>query len=130
MVLKMGMKKVVILLDDMEEIHLVTKNVIESIGYKVVCCYNVEELISQILANIHDLGLILLDIYMPDKNGFAVMYNIKDRFPKRKFKVVFFTSIKEKKYILQGMSLKADGFILKPFKIDEFKEKAQKLVNS
>jgi len=126
----MGMKKVVILLDDMEEIHLVTKNVIESIGYKVVCCYNVEELISQILANIHDLGLILLDIYMPDKNGFAVMYNIKDRFPKRKFKVVFFTSIKEKKYILQGMSLKADGFILKPFKIDEFKEKAQKLVNS
>ncbi|KAB8040869.1 response regulator [Silvanigrella paludirubra] len=122
------MGKVVIILDDTEEIHLVTKKVLESLELKVICCYNADELVTQILANIHDLALVLLDIYMPDKNGFTVMQQVKDRFQKRKFKIVFFTSIKEKKYILQGMSLKADGYIIKPFKVDEFKEKIQQLL--
>jgi DNA-binding response OmpR family regulator len=122
------MLKTVIILDDTEEIHLVTKKVLESIELKPICCYNADDLIAQILSNIHDLGLVLLDIYMPDKNGFTVMHSIKDRFPRRKFKIVFFTSIKEKKYIVQGLSLKADGYIIKPFKIDEFKERILKLM--
>ncbi|MGY3804418.1 response regulator [Pigmentibacter ruber] len=123
------MQKVVIILDDTEEIHLITKKILESLDLKVVCCYNSEDLISQILAHIHDVALVLLDIYMPDKNGFMVMHSLKDRFQKRRFKIVFFTSIKEKKYILQGMSLKADGYIIKPFKNDDFKEKILKLIN-
>ena len=124
------MQKTVIILDDTEEIHLITKKVLESMNLKPICCYNADELIAQILSNIHDLGLILLDIYMPEKNGFTVMHSIKDRFPIRKFKIVFFTSIKEKKYILQGLSLKADGYIIKPFKVDEFKEKIAKLIEA
>lgn len=123
------MQKTVIILDDTEEIQLITKKVLGSMGLNPICCYNSEDLVAKILANIHDLSLILLDIYMPDKNGFTVIQIIKDRFPRRKFKIVFFTSIKEKKYILQGMSLKADGYIIKPFKIDEFKEKITQLTS-
>ncbi len=122
------MQKTVIILDDTEEIHLLTKKVLLTMDLNPICCYTAEDLIAKILANIHDLFLILLDIYMPEKNGFTVMQSIKDRFPIRKFKIVFFTSIKEKKYIIQGMSLKADGYIIKPFKIDEFKEKISKLI--
>ena len=124
------MKIVVIILDDTEEIHLLTKKILESMDLQPVCCYNADELISQILAHIHDLVIVLLDIYMPEKNGFTVMHSLKGRFPIRKFKIVFFTSIKEKKYILQGMSLKADGYIIKPFKVDEFKEKINKLIST
>ncbi|APJ03648.1 response regulator [Silvanigrella aquatica] len=123
------MPNTVIVLDDTDEIHLITKKVLESIELKVICLKKPDDLIPQILANIHDLSIILLDIYMPEKNGFSVMHSIKDRFPKRKFKIVFFTSIKDKKYIMQGMSLKADGYIIKPFQIEEFKDRITKLIN-
>lgn len=122
------MKKTVIILDDTKEIHIITKSILDNLKLNPICCYKADELTTQILANIHDLCLILLDIYMPGKNGFTVMQNIKEQFPIRKFKIVFFTSIKEKKYIIQGMSLKADGYIIKPFKIDEFKGRILKLI--
>ncbi|KAB8033687.1 response regulator [Fluviispira multicolorata] len=122
------MRKVIILMDDSPEMHLITKKALETLDIDFISCHNEKELLAAIIQNTRELALVLLDIYMPDKNGFLVIQNIKDRFARRKFKIVFFTSIKEKKYILQGMSLKADGFIIKPFEVEDFRAKILKLI--
>ncbi|WP_186644045.1 response regulator [Fluviispira vulneris] len=123
------MRKAIILMDDSPEMHLITKKALETLDVNFISCKTEAELLAGIINNTRELALVLLDIYMPEKNGFLVIQNIKDRFPRRKFKIVFFTSIKEKKYILQGMSLKADGFIIKPFEVDEFRLKIMKLID-
>ncbi|BBH53012.1 response regulator [Fluviispira sanaruensis] len=123
------MRKVIILMDDSPEMHLITKKALETLDVNFISCKTEAELLAGVINNTRELALVLLDIYMPDKNGFVVIQNLKDRFPRRKFKIVFFTSIKEKKYILQGMSLKADGFIIKPFEVDEFRLKIMKLID-
>lgn len=109
------MAKSVILLDDSREIHILTKKVLESMEINLISCYTEKELLTQIINNLQSLSLVLLDIQMPGKNGFTVLQEIKDRFARRKFKIAFFTSSKEKNFILQGISLKIDAYIIKPF---------------
>lgn len=64
--------------------------------------------------------LVMLDINLPDIDGFEVMRVIRNS-SNRNVPVYFLTARDERNSILEGLGLGADDYITKPFEIDELK---------
>lgn len=57
--------------------------------------------------------LVLLDVSLPDGNGFDICKYIKER---KNIPVIFLTAKDEEKDVVQGFDLGADDYIIKPFR--------------
>lgn len=57
--------------------------------------------------------LVLLDVSLPDGNGFDICKYIKER---KNTSVIFLTAKDEEKDVVQGFDLGADDYIIKPFR--------------
>lgn len=67
----------------------------------------------------HDLSLILLDVQMPDMDGFEVAELLRKNAKTRQVPVIFCTAIsKEKKYISRGYDVGAADYLFKPIDPD------------
>jgi signal transduction histidine kinase len=66
-----------------------------------------------------DLSLILLDVQMPEMDGFEVAHILKSTNRTKKTPIVFVTAIsKEKKYMLKGLEEGAIDYLFKPLDSD------------
>ncbi len=72
------------------------------------------------LKNIYDL--VILDLTLPDGNGFDIAKTIKDT------PIIFLTANDEEENIIKGLSL-ADEYILKPFRNGELLARISKVLN-
>lgn len=122
-------QRTILLLDDSPEMHLLIKKALEPLQVNFIALFNERDLIANIINNVSSLSLVLLDVYMPGKDGFMVFQDIKDRFVTRKFKVAFLTGAKEKNAVMQGIGLKADAYIIKPFTPEDFRDKVRKMID-
>jgi len=59
--------------------------------------------------------LILLDILMPEVDGFEVCRRLKESPETRDIPIVFLTALGEEKDVQRGLALGGDGYIVKPF---------------
>jgi two-component system phosphate regulon response regulator PhoB len=59
--------------------------------------------------------LILLDIMMPEVDGFEVCRRLKESSETRDIPIVFLTALGEEKDVQKGLALGGDGYIIKPF---------------
>ena len=69
-------------------------------------------------------GLVLLDINMPKKNGFEVLYEIKEDPQLRSIPVVMLTTSSRDADVLTAYSGGACSFVTKPVNFDHLKEMA------
>lgn len=58
--------------------------------------------------------LVLLDVLMPDADGFDVLNRIRQHPALRKIPVLMLTALGERKHVTRGLTLGADGYITKP----------------
>ncbi|MCK5537497.1 MAG: response regulator [Bacteroidales bacterium] len=63
--------------------------------------------------------LILLDIMMPEMNGFEVCELLKSKSETKDIPVIFLTAMEDAKNIVEGFSLGAVDYITKPFHLEE-----------
>lgn len=70
--------------------------------------------------------LILLDLLMPEMDGFEVCEHLKDDFDSREIPIIFITSSTCDDEKLKAYELGADDFINKPFNHDELNAKVSK----
>ncbi|HEY5550483.1 MAG TPA: response regulator [Opitutaceae bacterium] len=63
--------------------------------------------------------LILLDVMMPDMNGFEVCHKLKQAVSTRSIPVIFITARTTKESKLEGLSVGAVDYITKPIDLDE-----------
>lgn len=76
-----------------------------------------------------DLSLIMLDVQMPEMDGFEVAHMLKSTKKTRKVPIVFVTAIsKEKKYLLQGLGEGAIDYLFKPLDVEITKAKVNTLL--
>ncbi|WP_010262300.1 response regulator [Treponema primitia] len=105
-------KEVIILVDDNPANLRTGKNVL-SLQYSVFTAPSAEKMFSLLENNKPDL--ILLDIEMPEMNGYEAIKILKDRPETRDIPVIFVTGKTETDDELEGLNLGAVDYITKPF---------------
>ena len=87
---------------------------VSTAGYTVRIARNCKELVAEI--NAHALpDLVLLDVMLPDGNGFDMLTSIR-RHPKLALlPVVMLTVLAKPQEVRRGLNLGADGYITKPY---------------
>ncbi len=104
----------VLLVEDEEAILMGLKYCLEQEGF---ICYTAtcgEEAID--IAKRETLDLTLLDLNLPDMNGFQVMEMLKKI---QDFPIIFLTANLEEVSIVKGLDMGADDYVTKPFKTRE-----------
>lgn len=81
--------------------------------YEVVEAAGGEEAIALVEAEKPDL--VLLDVKMPEVDGFEVCQRIKSSTETKDVPVVFLTALGEESYVEKGLALGGDGYVVKPF---------------
>ena len=104
------MAQILVVEDDHEINDLIARN-IELVGHSYLQAFDGLEAVK--VATENQLDLILLDIMLPNLNGFEVIKEIP------KTPVIFITAKDGLEHKLNGLSLGADDYIVKPFEMLE-----------
>ncbi|MGX7418844.1 response regulator transcription factor [Carnobacterium gallinarum] len=83
-------------------------------GYVVTIASSIQQ--ANLLLNQHNFSLILLDLGLPDGDGFDLGTTIKKNYPVSK--LIFLTAVDEEERLVAGLELGED-YITKPFRLRE-----------
>ena len=83
-------------------------------GYLTVAAYTVRKAV-QLLEN-EEFALVLLDVNLPDGNGFELCREIKNK--KQQLPVIFLTANDLEEDVLNGFDLGAEDYVTKPFNMN------------
>jgi two-component system alkaline phosphatase synthesis response regulator PhoP len=119
------MKKKIFVVDDEIEIVELTKMILEKEGYEVLGTSSSAQIFEQLKDYRPDL--ILLDINMPDMDGWEVLRSIKMDSYFSSIPVVLFTIRSELRDKIHGIQGGAYDYITKPFSYDELISRVQKI---
>ena len=108
------MKKILIIEDD-ETIKIGLKYYLEQEAFDVFLATGKDETLKKLSNNL-DMDIILLDINLPDTNGFDLFKDIKKI---KNFPIIFLTANDLETSIVMGIDMGADDYITKPFKARE-----------
>ena len=74
--------------------------------------------------------IILLDVNMPEVDGYEVIKNLKENIHYANIPVIFFTSNNDRESVLKGLSLGAVDYIIKPFETNNLVECIEKNITA
>jgi signal transduction histidine kinase len=89
------------------------KQILSANGYLIATAINGKSAIAK--AKAHKFDLILLDVVLPDIDGFEVCAHLKSYPQTHDIPIIFLTAKKEKDSIVKGFNLGAVDYISKPF---------------
>ena len=123
-----GTEKVnILLVDDRRENLLALEGILKSLNENLVKASSGSETLKYLLRN--DVAVILLDVEMPDMDGFQTATLIREREKTRHTPIIFLTAIsKSDIHVSQGYSLGGVDYIFKPFAPDVLKSKVSAFV--
>jgi two-component system OmpR family response regulator len=103
----------VLIVDDDDATGKLIELTLHAAGCKTRRARNRQE-IAQALAEKPLPHLVLLDILLPDVNGFDVLNRIRHHPALEKIPVMLLSALGERKDVTRGLALGADGYITKP----------------
>lgn len=103
----------ILVVEDNEDIILLTKAVLSYKGYNVCTASNGTEGLKAAKENHPDL--IILDVMMPDMDGYQVLEALKKADDTKDIPVAFLTAKTQEEEIKRGISLGAVKYFKKPF---------------
>ena len=107
------MKKI-LLIEDNEAIIMGLKYSLEQENFQVISAKTAKE--SKEKLDDKNIDIVLLDVSLPDGNGFEICKEIKE---KNDIPIIFLTAQDEETSIVVGLDLGADDYIVKPFRTRE-----------
>jgi len=102
-------RRILVVDDEQRMVRFIRLN-LEHDGFQVFEAYNGKQAIDQIRSNLPDL--VLLDVMMPDIDGFEVLEMIRES---NTVPVIMLTAKGEEEDRVHGLELGADDYITKPF---------------
>ena len=103
----------VLIVDDVEANRFVLRNVIMDMGYCPVLTENGLQALKMVQHI--DPQLIILDIAMPEMDGFEVCQKLKENPLTREIPVIFISAFDEAEDIVKGFEIGGEDYIIKPF---------------
>ena len=114
----------ILVVDDRRENLFAMEILLKPLDADVVIALSGNEALSQVLR--HSFVLILMDVQMPDMDGFETASLIREDENSRQIPIIFVTAInKEQKYISQGYKLGAVDYLFKPIDPDILQSKVR-----
>ncbi len=107
-------KTTILVVDDEEYIRRLISRILDDAGYKVVTAASGKEALDKLADS--GINLVLLDIRMPDMDGFQTLESIRKRYT---IPVIMVTGVGEVTSVSDALSIGADDYIKKPFQARE-----------
>ncbi|MCB0237230.1 MAG: response regulator, partial [Anaerolineae bacterium] len=109
----MTLSSTILIVDDTPAIHTMISALLRDEPYQLEHAYSGEEA----LVKAQDLApdLILLDIMMPDIDGFEVCRRLRGASGVAEVPIIMLTALSDRASRLQGLAAGADDFVSKPF---------------
>jgi DNA-binding response OmpR family regulator len=123
----MGQKKVLIV-DDEISILVPLKFLLEKNNYRVDLAQSGKDALDMITQSKPDL--VLLDIMLPDLDGYEIYQMIRENSEWDDIKVIYLSAKNRDVDIAKGLNLGVDAYVTKPFSNAELLDKIQSLVSS
>ena len=122
------MKKKILFIDDDPTILLISKIMLEDLGYDVITADGGISGIELLKTNVIDL--VLLDLMMTDVYGLDVLKYIKEKEEFKNIPVIMQTGIKDSDEINKAYKLGASYVLLKPYNQKDLKDTIGVLVQA
>jgi response regulator RpfG family c-di-GMP phosphodiesterase len=104
----------VLLVDDREENLLALEAILSSLGHRLITARSGADALKHLLTE--DVSLILLDVQMPEMDGYETAAHIQSRPRTRNIPIVFLTAIDHEAHqAYRGYAAGAVDFLAKPF---------------
>jgi signal transduction histidine kinase/BarA-like signal transduction histidine kinase len=117
----------ILLVDDRPANLLALEAVLGPLGHKLVLAHSGEEALRQILKQ--EFALILMDVQMPDLDGYQTVALIKKRQVSKDIPIIFVSAVaKDAAQISRGYAYGAVDYMTKPFDPDILRAKVSVLV--
>lgn len=107
----------ILVIDDTVDISDILENVLSAEGWECHSAPDAEQGLAYALANPPDL--ILLDVTLPDMDGFEVCRRLRDDNKTADIPIIFLTAHARAHERVQGLDAGGNDYIVKPFNIDE-----------
>lgn len=118
----------ILLVENEPDIVKLTKQTLEIGGFNVDVAFGGQECLEKI--NQKKPHIILLDIWLYDRNGIEILNKIKNNVNYKDIKVIVFTAIAEKDKIKEFVQAGADDYIIKPFDPYELIDKLKEIIRA
>src|SRR6202142_1848758 len=107
-----GRKIKILLVDDTPENLVSLEAALDSLGEELVLANSGTQALRHLLE--HDFAAILLDVRMPDMDGFETAELIRSRPRSRQIPILFLTGYRNEEHLFRGYDLGAVDFLFKP----------------
>lgn len=126
--IKPGKQKenLVLIVDDSPENRLLLTSQLSMEGYQIIQAQNGREGLQ--MAQENDPDIILLDVMMPDINGFTVCQQLKETPATHLIPVIMVTALREIKDRIEGIEAGADEFLSRPHNREELLVRVRTLI--
>ncbi len=121
-------KKTLLIVDDENTILRFLRDRLSNIGYNVITAKDGSNAIT-IAQEIHP-DVIVLDVILPDIDGFEVCRQIKENTHTHSTKIIILSKKKRKNSIVKGLYSGADDYVTKPFSMAELEARIMRVLNS
>jgi len=118
----------ILVVDDRAEDQLVVKSILDDPLYNLITAQTGADALKRVLEN--DYAVILLDVYLPDMDGFEIASIIKQRERSRDTPIIFLTSLgADVGALYRGYSVGAVDYLVKPIDADVLRAKVSIFVD-
>ncbi len=114
----------ILLIEDEKELALGIENYLKGNDYVCEWAENIKTALEKI--SNHHYDCILLDLMLPDGNGFEILQEIK--LQKKEEGVIIISAKESLETRIEGLTLGADDFLTKPFHLSELLVRIQALI--
>ena len=121
----MNKKKILIVEDDPSVVVFAVDN-LEYMGYDVTVARNGKDGLNR--ANSLKPDLIILDVMMPEMDGFEVCQSLKSKTETKDIPILMLTAKGQVQDKVKGFSVGADDYLPKPYEKDEFEARVKALI--
>ena len=116
----------ILIVDDIPKNIQMAMNILKNEGYKMFYAKSGEMTLK--LVKEHDFDLILLDIMMPDMNGFEVCTKLKNEEKTKNIPIIFLSGKDSSQDVEQAYECGGIDYVVKPFVTIELITKANSYV--
>ncbi|MBD3671772.1 MAG: response regulator [Gammaproteobacteria bacterium] len=122
------MGNTVLVVDDNDMNRDVLSRRLQREGYEVSTVENGKRALDTLTLEKYDV--ILLDIMMPEMDGFETLKKIRGELNLKSVPVIMLTSLNEMEDVKKCINLGANDYVLKPYNIEDLKSRIQKHIVS